>query len=120
LSSFNGQSFFLDQIWHSWDKLNLFTVAASLLGFGAVFKNHWCYGKWPSDWQNKNIAFLEFYPIVLSLYLWGHLIQNQYILFFTDNEALVYIKNKQSCRDRHLMFFCEKAGFSLLEVQHSF
>ena len=108
LSSFNGRSFFLDEIWHSSDKLNLFTDAAGSLGFGAVFEHHWCYGKWPSDWLNKNIAFLEFYPIVLSLYLWGHLIQNRCILFFTDNEALVYIINKQSCRDRYLMFFVRK------------
>lgn len=108
MSSFNGRSFFLDEKWHSLDKLNLFTDAAGSLGFGAVFENHWCYGKWPSDWLNKNIAFMEFYPIVLSLYLWGHLIQNRCILFFTDNEALVYIINKQSCRDRHLMFFVRK------------
>ena len=40
--------------------------------------------------------------------LWGHLIQNRCILFFTDNEALVYIINKQSCRNRHLMFFVRK------------
>ncbi|KAL9951074.1 hypothetical protein ACROYT_G043670 [Oculina patagonica] len=108
LSSFNGRSFFLDEIWHGSDKLNLFTDAAGSIGFGAVFANHWCCGKWPSDWLNKNIAFLEFYPIVLSLYLWGHLIQNRCILFFTDNEALVYIINKQSCRDRDLMFFVRK------------
>ena len=105
LSSFNGRSFFLDDIWHSSDKLNLFTDAAGSLGFGAIFQNHWCYGKWPVDWLHKNIAFLEFYPIVLSLHLWGHLIRNHCILFFTDNEALVYIINKQSCRDKSLMSF---------------
>lgn len=49
LSSFNGKSFFLDDIWHSSDKLNLFTDAAGSLGFVAVFVavfyKHWCYGK---------------------------------------------------------------------------
>ena len=49
LSSFNGRSFFLDEIWHSSDRLNLFTDAAGLLGLAAVFENHWCYGNWPSD-----------------------------------------------------------------------
>lgn len=30
---------------------------------------------------------------------------NRCILFFTDNEALVYVINKQSCQDKQLMFF---------------
>ena len=24
------------------------------------------------SWRHRNIVFLEFYPIVLSLHLWGH------------------------------------------------
>ena len=51
---------------------------------------------------------LEFYPIVLRLYLWGHQMQNHFILFLTDNEALVYIINKQSSKDKNLMFFVRK------------
>ena len=51
---------------------------------------------------------LEFYPIVLSLCLWGHQMQNRCILFLTDNEALVYVINKQSCKDKNLMFFVRK------------
>ena len=31
--------------------------------------------------------------------------QNHCILFFTDNEALVHAINKQSCKDKALMFF---------------
>ena len=31
--------------------------------------------------------------------------QNRCILFFTDNEALVHVLNKQSCQDKSLMFF---------------
>jgi hypothetical protein len=108
LSDFNGRSFFLDDEWCTSIKLNLFTDAAGSLGFGAVFGNHWCYGEWPESWLHSNIAFLEFYPIVLSLYLWGHEMQNRCILFFTDNEALVHVINKQSCRDRSLMFFVRK------------
>ena len=78
------------------------------IGFGAIFGQHWCYGKWPSDWAYRNIAILEFYPIVLSLYLWGHLMENQCIVFFTDNEALVHVINKQSCKDKQLMFFVRR------------
>ena len=30
------------------------------------------------------------------------------IQFLTDNEALVYVINKQSCKDKNLMFFVRK------------
>ena len=46
--------------------------------------------------------------IVLSLCLWGHRMANRSVLFFTDNEALVYVINKQSCRDKTLMQFVRK------------
>jgi hypothetical protein len=108
LAEFNGKCFFLDDNWNTSPQLNLYTDAAGSLGFGAIFGNHWCYGAWPSSWLSYNIAVLEFYPIVLSLYLWGHHMQNQSILFFTDNEALVSVINKQTCRDKTLMFFVRK------------
>ena len=78
------------------------------LGFGAILGNKWCYGKWPDGWSGINIAILEFFPIVLSLYLWGSEMSNCCILFFTDNEALVHVINKQSCKDKGLMFFVRK------------
>ena len=65
-------------------------------------------GEWPDSWRHRNIAILEFYPIVLSMYLWGSEMSNRQILFFTDNEALVHVINKQSCRDKQLMFFVRK------------
>ena len=108
LSNFNGKSFFLEDTWLSSSKLNLFTDASGALGFGALFGSHWCYGKWPSSWQYQNIAILEFYPIVLSFYLWGAAMSNQCILFFTDNKALVHVINRQTCKDKSLMAFVRK------------
>ena len=105
MQEFNGKYFFLNEVWSNSIKLKLFTDAAGSLGFGAIFGSEWCNGKWPDSWIGKNIAFLEFFPIVLSLCLWGHKMQNQCILFFTDNEALVHVINKQSCRDKSLMSF---------------
>lgn len=108
LSGFNGRSFFLSVDWANSHHLKLYTDASDTIGFGAVFGGHWCYGEWPASWRHRNIAFLEFYPIVLSLHLWGHTIKNQRVLFFTDNEALVHVINKQTCRDKDLMFFVRK------------
>ena len=108
LTGFNGRSFFLNDYWCTSTHLELYTDASGALGYGAVFGQHWCYGEWPDSWRHRNITLLEFYPIVLSLHLWGNQMRNQRILFFTDNEALVYVINKQSCRDKQLMFFVRK------------
>ena len=42
-------------------------------------------------------------PIVLSVRMWGDRLANTRILFQTDNESIVYVINKQSCKDKHLM-----------------
>ena len=54
------------------------------------------------------IAILEFYPIVLSLMLWGDHIRDRCITFFIDNEALVHVIIKSTCRDTPLMIFVRK------------
>ena len=108
LSHFNGRSIFLEDTWLSSSKLNLFTDASGALGFGAIFGSHWCYGKWPPRWEYQNIAILEFYTIVLSLYLWGGDMSNQCVLFFNDNESLVHVINEQTCKGRVLMAFVWK------------
>ena len=105
LQNFNGKSFFLDDNWLNSSQLNLYTDASGALGFGAIFGRHWCYGKWPASWAYDNIAILEFYPIVLSLFLWGPEMKDRCILLFTDNNALVHVINKQSCKDKRLMRF---------------
>ena len=102
LASFNGRSFFLSDVWSNLHQLQLYTDASGAIGFSAVFGKHWCYGEWPESGRHRNIAFLEFYPIVLSL----HAFKDQRVLFFTDNEALVHVINKQTCRDKDFMFFC--------------
>ena len=82
LSTFNGKSLFLEDQWYNSNILHMYTDASGSLGFGAVFGNKWCYGAWPQEWTTHNIALLEFFPIVLSLLLWGSAMQNRCILFF--------------------------------------
>ena len=77
------------------------------IGISAIFNR----------WLHRNIAILEFYPIGLSLYLWGHKMANHSILFFTDNEALVHVINKQSCKDKALMI-CLDFRFKPSNAKH--
>ena len=55
-------------------------------------------------WMVLWIAILELYPIVFSVCLWGYKMQNHCILFSTDNESLVHVINKKSCKDKSLMY----------------
>ena len=115
LSNFNGSSFFLTRDWITNPSLQLYTDASGSFGYGAVFRDQWFYGPWPESWRSLNIAVLEFYTIVLSVIIWGHLMRNQRITFFTDNEALVHVINESSCRDKFLMSFVRRLVFVCLQ-----
>ena len=99
LDDFNGRSFFLNDAWHDSLSLNLYTDAAGCLGYGGIFESEWFFGAWPDEWKQLDITILEFYPIVLSVLLFGDKMRNQRITFFTDNAALVDIINKATSRD---------------------
>lgn len=100
---FNGRHLLLEKRWLSSDSLHLHTDASGSLGYGAIFKSHWFYGTWPSDWQQKDITFKELVPLVLSLEIWGPQLRNQCIVLHSDNEAVVYIIRKQTCKVTDVM-----------------
>ena len=98
LENFIGRTFFLDEKWLSRAPLKLYTDAAGSKGYGAFFGRHWFYGEWPDSQKTLNIAFLELFPIALSLHVWGGHMSNQCVSFFTDNAGLVDIINKQTSK----------------------
>lgn len=105
LENYNGKSVLLPDIWSSSDKELLFTDASGSLGFAAVLGSKW----FALDWEkvpgltNCQIAIKELFPIVVALELWGTVLRNKKILFMTDNMAIVYAINKQTCKDKGLM-----------------
>ncbi|MES9881803.1 MAG: reverse transcriptase domain-containing protein [Sedimenticola sp.] len=103
IRGFNGRSVFLNDRFLSSRTLSLYTDAAASLGFGAVYGSHWLYGPFPAEWQGFNITFLELYPIVLAVNVWGSLWRNHCVRFYTDNLALVHILNKQTSKDKQIM-----------------
>ena len=114
LDDFNGRSFFLNDAWHDSLSLNLYTDAAGSLGYGGIFGSEWFFGVWPDDWKQLNITILEFYPIVLSVLLFGDKMRNQRITFFTDNAASVDIINKATSRDATVMVFVRRLVLACL------
>ena len=108
LASYNGITYFR--------ALNLTTgpsfhmgADASGKGYGAVFGSHWIQERFPVWWQrlfgNKEIGItvLEFYPIYVLVFMFGHLVQNSNIVFHSDNEGVVKIINKQTSHSPYVM-----------------
>ena len=56
-----------------------------------------------SGLADKQIAIKELFPIVVALKLWDTQLQNQKILFMSDNAAIVHAINKQTCKEKTLM-----------------
>lgn len=103
LAGFNGCAFFLDDLWVTSTTLELFTYAAGSKGYGAVFGRKWIYGAWPESWSSLNITFLEFFPIVIALHIWGPTMANKCVCFVTDNSALVEVINRQTSKHKLIM-----------------
>ena len=76
---------------------------ASNIGYWGIFGKRWFYGEWPPSWVLYHITIKDLFPIVLAFETWGHLIANKFIDFYTDNEAVSEVINKQSSRDETLM-----------------
>ena len=103
LEDLNGKSFFLNDIWETSHTLRLYSDAARLIGFGAVFGCHLLHGIWPKMWKTFNTALLELFPILLAVHVWGSLMTDKRIIFFSDNAAVVDIVNKQTSKHKDIM-----------------
>ena len=103
LQNFNGKTFFYTEQWDSQSSLELFSDAAGSKGYGAIFGKHWFFGAWLDTWKHLNITFLEFFPIVIALRIWGPLLADRRIIFRTDNTALVDIINQQTSKHKLVM-----------------
>ena len=120
LDKFNGRTFFLEEKWLSATPLTLYTDAAGSKGYGALFGSHWFFGEWPENWKSLNIAFLELFPITISLHVWGCQMRNQCVSLFTDNAALVDIINKQTSKHKLIMILVRDLVLTSLQYNIEF
>ena len=103
LSTYNGKSMFLSEMFLDPEVLHIHTDAAKNVGFAAVFKTHWFWGTWLSWWCEQNITLLEMMLILLALETSGYKMKNSVVVLHTDNEALVSVINKQSSKEKLVM-----------------
>jgi hypothetical protein len=107
LENFNGVSMFLEPYWDSDVSLQLFTDAAAGIGFGIYFQGDWAADKWPQSWKNtavvQDITFLELFPIVCAIAIWGSQLSGKKIIFRCDNMSVVAIVNSQTSKSPRVM-----------------
>ena len=86
------------------------------LGFGALFRNHFLYSRWPVGFFKKrtpSIALLELFAVVVAVDTWSTSMSGAEILVQSDNETVVHCMNKASSKCkwcmsllRHLTLIC--------------
>ena len=103
LKNYNGRQLFLNEQWVNSDSIKLYTDAASSKGFAGIFRSKWVAGNWHKPFSSADITLLELYPIMVSLEIWGEMLSNHCVILFTDNAALVYVINNQTCKCKKVM-----------------
>jgi hypothetical protein len=84
LDNYNGKTMYLDEKFISNYTLRLYTDVAQSIGFAGIYGTQYFFDSFSEQWRDINIMTLEFYPIILSIAIWGKLWANHSILFFTD------------------------------------
>ncbi|XP_066446924.1 uncharacterized protein [Eleutherodactylus coqui] len=116
LETFNGQVICQREEVDN-EELGLVSDASGACGFGVIFGNRWCNSGWPEAWVERgwtrDIALLEIFPIMVAIELWGPVLANRSICFWSDNQTVVRAVNKQSSASklvlaalRHLVLCC--------------
>ena len=103
LNHFNGQSMFVKSGCEGPHVVDLATDSSGSWGWGAILNNEYCMAPWPKSVNRSNMALLEFYPIVVSTFLWQNHMQNNRIRIKCDNLATVYIINSLKSRCDYIM-----------------
>ena len=123
LMNWNGHSLFLESCSINNSDLSLYTDAAGSHGYGGIFGSQWFVGSWDDEFlqlagHTRNSTLLELVPIVISAYLWGIQWARRRIVFYCDNQALVFILNKRRSADPIIMLFIRR--LTLLSLKYNF
>lgn len=114
-SKHNGITLFQEEEWTDATTMHFYTDAAGTLGYGIVFGSKFAYGVWPDTWKEFNIAFLELYPIMVALKLFGQAVQNKRVHLHVDNQAVVAIINSQTSKDPQIMVLVRDLVLTLMQ-----
>jgi hypothetical protein len=86
--AWNGISFFLSPGVSQLPDLFVASDAAGSIGFGAMWRSHWCFGSWSFLSSPQSIAFMELLPIVVAAHLCAASWSRQQVQFLCDNRSV--------------------------------
>jgi len=76
-----------------------------------VLNAHWLQLQWPQEWKNLRIIAKESVPIILTCVIRGPYIANQHINFCCNNASLVISINKNSSKDKLVIYLLLTLSF---------
>ena len=106
-----GTAFFLEPNWTPAPELQLFTDAASTLGFGVYWNGAWFSQPWPPHLASKSIEWKELYAILIACETWGAHWSGKRILFHCDNQAVVQVWDSGLSWSSDLMYLVRALFF---------
>jgi len=123
LAQWNGRSFFLDSWVTSSPDLQLYTDAASTIGFGGFFNGKWFQGRWPphlliNKSKGISIEWQELLPIVVACALWYPYFSGNHLQFWCDNQSTAAIINSDHSKAPRIMDLVR--FLVLISMKHNF
>ena len=123
LTKWNGRSFFLESSTTPAPDLELYTDAASTIGFGSFLQGKWFQGHWPPHMRlNKDrgisIEWQELFPIVVACAIWHPFFTGKRLQFWCDNESVVAIINSGHSKAPRVMDLVR--FLVLISMKHNF
>ncbi len=102
LNAFNGRVF-LDFMPIETSETLEFYTDASFAGAGGTFGRKWFQIVYPHHWMQKKITYLELYPVVVAIHLFGEQLSGKKVIFHTDNYAVMSMLNKCTSPNKKFM-----------------
>lgn len=70
----------------------------------SMFGQQWFHGVWSKNIkETRKIAWMELYPLVVAMNIWGEKICNKSIIIHTDNQVVMNVINRQTSKASNLM-----------------
>ena len=98
----SGSSQLLEPYWSTSPGMELYTDACSY-AYAAYWRGRWIQQRFQGIATNHDIAWKELYAIIVACNVWGPYWKGKKILFHCDNEAIVHIWKRGSCKSQEIM-----------------
>ena len=124
LPQWSGKSLILESHWTSNASMELFTDASGNDGWGAYWAGRWISDRWSTAQSEMSIAWKELYAVAIATNTWGTLWQRRKIVIHCDNQTVVSVWEKGTCKSSEIMalvrmlYFCAAHNNFNVCVQH--